>query len=64
MSRQIKSLGFALLGLTAKTRINQSLQTSSVLNLIDEDDSRLPLTTLSGAAAALGEKVNLQMAAA
>ena len=45
MSRQNKSLGFALLGLTAKSRINQSLQTSSVLNLIDEDDTSLTLKT-------------------
>jgi hypothetical protein len=45
MSRQIQSLGFALLRLTAKSRINQSLQTSSVLNLIDEDDTSLILKT-------------------
>ncbi len=45
MSRQIQSLGFALLRLTAKSRINQSLRTSSVLNLINGDDTSLTLKT-------------------
>ena len=44
----------------------KSLHTSrAALNrLLDENDASLTLTTLASAAAALGKKVNLQLAAA
>ena len=49
-----------------KTELAKRLHTSrAALNrLLDENDARLTLTTLASAAAALGKKVNLQLAAA
>ena len=49
-----------------KTALAKRMHTSrAALNrLLDENDSSLTLTTLAGAAAALGKKVNLQLAPA
>ena len=49
-----------------KTELAKRMHTSrAALNrLLDENDARLTLTTLASAAAALGKKVNLQLAAA
>ena len=49
-----------------KTELAKRMHTSrAALNrLLDENDSSLTLTTLASAAAALGKKVNLQLAAA
>ena len=49
-----------------KTELAKRLHTSrAALNrLLDENDASLTLTTLASAAAALGKKVNLQLAAA
>ena len=49
-----------------KTALAKKMHTSrAALNrLLDENDSSLTLTTLASAAAALGKKVNLQLAAA
>ena len=49
-----------------KTELTKRMHTSrAALNrLLDENDASLTLTTLASAAAALGKKVNLQLAAA
>ena len=49
-----------------KTELAKRMHTShAALNrLLDENDASLTLTTLASAAAALGKKVNLQLAAA
>ena len=49
-----------------KTELAKRMHTSrAALNrLLDEHDSSLTLTTLASAAAALGKKVNLQLASA
>jgi len=49
-----------------KTELAKRMHTSrAALNrLLDENDTSLTLTTLASAAAALGKKVNLQLAAA
>jgi DNA-binding Xre family transcriptional regulator len=49
----------------SKTELAKRMHTSrAALNrLLDEKDSSLTLTTLASAAAALGKKVNLQLAA-
>lgn len=49
-----------------KTELDKRMHTSrAALNrLLDENDASLTLTTLASAAAALGKKVNLQLAAA
>jgi DNA-binding Xre family transcriptional regulator len=49
-----------------KTELAKRMHTSrAALNrLLDENDASLTLTTLASAAAALGKKVNLQIAAA
>ena len=49
-----------------KTALAKKMHTSrAALNrLLDENDASLTLTTLASAAAALGKKVNLQLAAA
>ncbi len=49
-----------------KTELAKRMHTSrAALNrLLDEDDPSLTLTTLASAAAALGRKVNIQLAAA
>ena len=49
-----------------KTELAKRIHTSrAALNrLLDENDASLTLTTLASAAAALGKKVNLQLAAA
>ena len=49
-----------------KTELAKHMHTSrAALNrLLDENDASLTLTTLASAAAALGKKVNLQLAAA
>ena len=49
-----------------KTELAKRMHTSrAALNrLLDEHDASLTLTTLASAAAALGEKVNLQLASA
>jgi transcriptional regulator with XRE-family HTH domain len=49
-----------------KTALAKRMHTSrAALNrLLDENDSSLTLTTLASAAAALGKKVNLQLAPA
>ena len=49
-----------------KTELSKRIHTSrAALNrLLDENDASLTLTTLASAAAALGKKVNLQLAAA
>ena len=49
-----------------KTKLAKRMRTSrAALNrLLDENDASLTLTTLASAAAALGKKVNLQLAAA
>ena len=49
-----------------KTELAKRIYTSrAALNrLLDENDASLTLTTLASAAAALGKKVNLQLAAA
>ena len=49
-----------------KTELAKRMHTSrTALNrLLDENDASLTLTTLASAAAALGKKVNLQLAAA
>jgi antitoxin HicB len=49
----------------SKTELAKRMHTSrAALNrLLDENDSSLTLTTLASAAAALGKKVNLQLAA-
>ena len=49
-----------------KTELAKRMHTSrAALNrLLDENDAILTLTTLASAAAALGKKVNLQLAAA
>ena len=49
-----------------KTELTKRMHTSrAALNrLLDENDAGLTLTTLASAAAALGKKVNLQLAAA
>jgi len=49
-----------------KTELAKRMRTSrAALNrLLDENDASLTLTTLASAAAALGKKVNLQLAAA
>jgi antitoxin HicB len=50
----------------SKTELAKRMHTSrAALNrLLDENDASLTLTTLASAAAALGKKVNLQLAAA
>ena len=52
--------------LLTKTALAKRMHTSrAALNrLLDENDSSLTLTTLASAAAALGKKVNLQLAPA
>jgi len=49
-----------------KTELAKRMHTSrAALNrLLDENDASLTLTTLASAAAAMGKKVNLQLAAA
>lgn len=49
-----------------KTELAKRMHTSrAALNrLLDEEDTSLTLTTLASAAAALGKKINLQLAAA
>jgi len=49
-----------------KTELTKRMHTSrAALNrLLDENDASLTLTTLASAAAAMGKKVNLQLAAA
>ena len=49
-----------------KTELAKRMHTSraAINRLLDENDASLTLTTLASAAAALGKKVNLQLAAA
>jgi len=49
-----------------KTELAKRMHTSraALTRLLDENDASLTLTTLASAAAALGKKVNLQLAAA